>query len=76
MTWKGKRLLTYGDIARAMYAVESAEEAQQFMTAYDLENKHAAENIGYMIGYIADPAERQRLYRLFKTVHPILGGAV
>lgn len=72
MVWKGEMLHTYGDVMRAMAAVESQEEAAEFMDLYRAENPSADENIGYMTGYFSRE-EKHRLQELFDVEHPIFG---
>jgi hypothetical protein len=72
LVWKGEALNTFGDIMRAVDAVASAEEAQEFMAVYRDVTPHAAANIGYMSGYY-DRATRRRIQEWFMVAHPIFG---
>ena len=70
--WRGKELKTMGDIMDAACMCKTEAEAQEFLNAYLATNNFAKENIGYMLGYL-DVPEEQRLRKLFKVTHPILG---
>lgn len=71
-TWKGQELTTMGDLADAVLAVESPEEAREFMAAYMAQNVHAYSNIGYLAGYF-DRSTTDRVYEWFETAHPVWG---
>ncbi len=70
--WKGQRIRTYGDVGRALVALESPEEAQAFMRTYAAHNVHAYENVGYLSGYY-DHATMVRIQEWCQTAHPIFG---
>jgi hypothetical protein len=71
-TWKGQELGTIGQLFDAMLAVESDEEAAEFMAAYRASSPHADVNIGYLTGYCS-PEEAERLRARFNVSHPIFG---
>jgi hypothetical protein len=75
--WKGKQVLTIGQIGDAACALTTPEEAAEFLAAYKAVNQHAEANIGYLMGYYGDE-ERSRVYRLMDqagkvVVHPVFG---
>lgn len=70
--WKGKPIETIGDLIDAIAALESREEAQEFITDYRAISEHADANAGYVTGYL--PAERgQELREWMGAAHPIFG---
>lgn len=73
MIWKNETLITIDDIGRALVALESPEEAQEFMRAYSAHTIHASQNVGYISGYYDDHATRARIQEWCQTVHPIFG---
>lgn len=76
--------MTYGEILQPAMAVETQEQADEFMEKYiewhmkqhGSTKKHALdvamENIGYYTGY-CDNETAKRVMRLFKTSHPVFG---
>jgi hypothetical protein len=70
--WKGKRVLTIGDLGSAAAALETEEEGAAFMKAYLAVNVHAYANVGYVAAYY-DSTTAQRIYRLCGTAHPVFG---
>ena len=73
LIWKDKELKTFGDIADAVIAVETREEAQEFMAAYRATDPEFADgNIGYLAGYYNDETAK-RIWDWFGTSHPIFG---
>ena len=76
MDWKGKELITIGDLMRhGIDTCETPEEAQRFMELYRAENQHADRNIGYLSGYY-DVEDMKRIQQWFCVKHPIFGGTV
>ena len=75
MKWKGKELVTHGDIGEALCALSSAEEAQAFMAQYREESPHADENVGYLSGYY-DIETMRRIQAWCDVEHPIFGRRV
>lgn len=73
MKWKGKKLVTIGDISSAMEAIAASEnaeeEAAEFMRRYRAASPHADQNIGYLCGYFGNRLEVQKL---FGVEHPLL----
>lgn len=54
--------------------IQTKEEATKLMKRYrEVEPKFADKNLGYILGYVEPPEERQRLYGLFPVNHPIFG---
>lgn len=72
MIWKGKALVTFGEIADAVAACATPAEAQEFMTMYRAETQHADANVGYLSGYF-DQATRHRIQEWCGVAHPIFG---
>ena len=73
MIWKGKKIKTYGDLAKAMQDVEDKEEAEEFKEKYrEVAPDYAEKNIGYISGYLS-PEEGKRLRKLFDVEHPVFG---
>jgi len=73
LNWKGKELVTYGDIMDAILACETPEEMRACMDAYRAENPHADGSIGYMTGYY-DNETAKRVKRWLGVRHPIFDG--
>jgi len=65
---------TYGELANAVAACKTQEEANEvFKKAKEDNPEFAEQNIGYLIGYFSDK-EQKRLYKFFETCnHPIFG---
>ena len=74
IVWKGREIRTIGDVTDALAALESREEAQEFMRLYHSVNVHAYQNVGYCAGYL-DNGTAQRIYDWCGTSHPIFGRA-
>lgn len=77
LVWKGETLDTLGQVMSAISKIVEAEdsiEAEQFLTVYAAVNPHAAENIGYGLGYLSHEQMVKGL-ALFKVTHPIFGGS-
>ena len=73
MKWKNKELVSVGDLTDVIEKITTREEAQEFLQCYrGTGNVHADQNIGYILGYFSNE-ERERLYGLFGTPHPIFG---
>lgn len=73
MIWKGIELSTIGQACDALKAIETKEEAQEFLKLAKLESpSYAEKNIGYLFGYF-DRATWKRLSGLFGISHPIFG---
>lgn len=73
MFWNGHELKTVGDIMTyGIDACRTREEAQAFIAAYEAENPHARENIGYLAGYYSSEKAKQ-IYDWFNVSHPIFG---
>ena len=70
--WKEKELNTVGEIGDALCALESRDEAQEFMKAYQSVNVHAYQNVGYISGYY-DSVTMARIQDWCDTAHPIFG---
>lgn len=71
--WRGKNVdATIGSLLDAVTAVSEGEEAA-FMAAYAEVNPHAYENVGYLIGYVEPATRRERMWKRFRTCHPVLG---
>jgi hypothetical protein len=67
------RAKNLGSLLDLATACETTQDAARMLSEYRQENKHASENIGYMLGYLG-AEERARLYRLFEGCnHPIFG---
>lgn len=73
--WRGQSLVSVGDIINAVTAIQSREEAQEFMRDYGAHTAYAKENIGYMAGYMSHD-QAQRIYDWFECAHPIFGTKV
>lgn len=73
--WKGERLETIRDIGRALVALESPEDAREFMVAYSKHSVHAYQNVGYISGYY-DRKTMIRIQEWCETSHPIFGRRV
>lgn len=73
--WDGKTIATVGKLFDGAVSAADAGRAEEFFAAYARTNTHAAENLGYVIGY-GDEATRRKLYDAFKVVHPVFGGVV
>jgi hypothetical protein len=74
MIWKDKEIKTIGELFDAVAAVDTPEQAGEFMRAYRADNEHADASVGYVIGY-AGADSRKRLYDLFQLSHPLLDRA-
>ena len=73
MEWKGKKLITIGDLMEhGIDACETPEEAREFMRIYRREEVHADANIGYLSGYY-DSKNMRRIQEWFQVAHPIFG---
>ncbi len=66
--------LTIGDLLTACAKCKTERDADDVLRKAQEDNpNHAAENIGYILGYL-ESNERDRLYPLFPTCnHPIFG---
>lgn len=70
--WKNAEIKTVGELIDTMCALETREEAQEFMAGYLAVNEHAYANVGYCTGYLG--AERaQELREWCQAAHPIFG---
>lgn len=74
MIWKNETLITIGDIGRALVALESPEEAREFMRLYSAHTIHAYQNVGYVSGYY-DLDTMARIQEWCQTAHPVFGRA-
>jgi hypothetical protein len=73
MIWNGHELKTVGDImTHGIDACRTREEAQAFILAYEAENPHARDNVGYLAGYYSREKANQ-IYEWFGVSHPIFG---
>jgi len=73
--WKGEEFSSFSESfskALSLPSKEAKEFAQGFMEGYRNMTEYADNNVGYFIGYY-DGAERSKLQKLFKVVHPIFG---
>lgn len=70
--WKGKEIVTNGDILDALCALTTKEDGAAFMLAYQSVNGYARENVGYLMGY-CDGSTAGRIYDLTATTHPVFG---
>lgn len=70
--WKGTEVRTIRELFDAMWALESREEAQEFIAGYRAVNPHADTNAGYVTGY-GDPVRAQELREWMGAAHPIFG---
>lgn len=70
--WKGKEVRTLGDLVDAIAALESREEAQEFIAGYRQVEQHADVNAGYVTGYL-DRSDAERLREWMGTPHPVFG---
>lgn len=75
LIWKNKTLITIGDIGDALVALESPEEAREFMRVYSANTIHAYQNVGYVSGYY-DLATMARIQEWCQAAHPIFGGTI
>lgn len=75
MNWRGKELVTVGDISTAMQSCATKEEAQEFMKLYRADSPYADSNIGYLTGYFGRE-EMIRMQDWFGVAHPVFGNAV
>ncbi len=72
MEWKGKNLENLGEVLDASVQCSSPEEARAFLALWEIENPHAKDNLGYMIGYLPD-ASQDRMNEWFGVQHPVWG---
>lgn len=72
MEWNGTEITDVQGLITAICAVKSREEAERFIAAYEAENVHARENIGYIAGY-CDADTSRRIWDWFGCAHPIFG---
>ncbi len=70
--WKGKKIVTYGDIGKCITSIKTREEAQEFLALYKSDCEYAEHNIGYISGYY-DNETASRIRDLFHVHHPIFG---
>lgn len=70
--WRGRTLVTMGDVLSALNACKTPREAQDFLAAYERVSEHARENLGYGSGYL-DNARGQELREWIDTPHPVFG---
>lgn len=66
---------TIGEILDQVTAIKTPSEAREYMAAYEAENPHARENIGYLAGY-CDAEIAWRIWDWFECAHPIFGTRV
>lgn len=72
LVWKGIEVRNLGDFVNALDALDSRDEAREFMLAYTAVNEHARENVGYCSGYL-DPEQSLRVREWCLAPHPIFG---
>jgi hypothetical protein len=75
MEWKGKTLITTGDVMNAMQEIVNTgtkEDAAEFMKMARTEGEYASENIGYLTGYF-DHKTADKMMEWFDVSHPIFG---
>lgn len=70
--WKGVNIEKLGQLVDAIGALQSREEAQDFIAAYRAVNPHADANAGYVTGYL-NPQRAEELRGWMNTAHPIFG---
>lgn len=70
--WKGDTLNTIREIGDALGALESREDAHDFMRAYQKHTIHAYVNVGYIAGYY-DHDTKRRIWEWCETSHPLFG---
>jgi hypothetical protein len=73
--WRGKKLVSYGDIIDAVSAIHDKETAEEFFEEYvasGVRRDTARQNIGYLAGYL-DRDTARRVFDLFETTHPVFG---
>jgi len=76
MNWKGKEIKNIGETLSAMTDCKNRDEALDFIKAYEIycdTPEIAHSNMGYIMGYISSPDERNRVINLFKVPHPVFG---
>ena len=73
--WKGKPLLTLGDVSDAVIQCQTKADAKSFLASYRRITPHAEANIGYLTGYFTDD-ECRRIQDLFGVSHPIFGTTI
>lgn len=73
--WKGKPLLTMGDVCDAVVQCKTKADAESFMAEYRKITPHAEANVGYFTGYLTN-AECRRIQSLFGVSHPIFGTTI
>ncbi len=71
-TWKGDTLNSIREIGDALCALESREEAHDFMRVYQQHTVHAYVNVGYIAGYY-DHDYMHRILDWCQTSHPLFG---
>lgn len=71
LMWKGENITDYRQIVRIALSLKG-EERKEFVKRYANTGKYALSNIGYVAGYY-DGKTAQRILKIFKTAHPILG---
>lgn len=72
MIWKGKNIENISDFIDAVTGCNNKEEAQEFMSQYQIESPYAKDNIGYLAGYL--PREQAtKIFDWFEVCHPIFG---
>lgn len=72
MNWRGEILITYSQLIKAITAISSPEEAQEFLSAYRQVNSYADSNIGWLIGEV-DRDVGKKIIEWFGCSHPIFG---
>lgn len=70
--WKGKEIITFGDISEAVSSIGTEKESAEFLELYSSVCNYALHNIGYIAGYYG-PDTMARIHKLFKAKHPIFG---
>lgn len=75
INWKGKDLITNGDMLRAMDALSGKAEALDFMKEIRVVGPHAESNVGYLCGYFA-PEKCKQLMDWLEVAHPIFGTTI
>jgi hypothetical protein len=73
MRYKGKELMTIGDLCEEMDKITNREDAQEFLAAArSASPEHADHNIGYLMGYLSRP-KWALLSEWMGIEHPVFG---
>ena len=73
MLYKGRPLITIGDLCEEMEKIDNREDAQAFLAAARASNpEHADHNVGYLFGYLSH-AKWVLLSEWMGIEHPFFG---